>query len=71
MFNSSTLNEKIEDGTLGIPTPELLWEGGTDLYYFWLGDDYLMDGMTSENLQQKTTLRKRVKATTECPQGEG
>ena len=39
IFNRSELRKKIEDGTLGLPTPETLGERGLDLYYFLLGDD--------------------------------
>ena len=38
IFNCSKLREKIEDGTLGLPPPETLGEGGSDLHYFLLGD---------------------------------
>ena len=39
IFNRSNLREKIEDGSLGLPVPEPLGEGGPDLHYFLLGDD--------------------------------
>ena len=39
IFNNSKLRKKIEDGTLGIPPPEPLGEGGPDLHYFLLGDN--------------------------------
>ena len=38
IFNRSNLREKIEDGTLGLPSPEPLGEVGPDLHYFFLGD---------------------------------
>ena len=39
--------EKIEDGSLGLPTLEPLGEGGPDLYYFFLGDEaFAMDDET-------------------------
>ena len=39
IFNRSDLREKIEDGTLGLPPPEPLGEGGPNLHYFLLGDN--------------------------------
>ena len=39
IFDCSKLKKKIEDGTLGLPAPEPLGEGGPDLRYFMLGDD--------------------------------
>ena len=39
IFNNSKLRKKIEDGTLGLPPPEPLGEGGPDLHYFLLGDN--------------------------------
>ena len=39
IFNKSDLREKIVDGTLGLPAPEPLGEGGPNLHYFFLGDD--------------------------------
>ena len=39
IFNRSYLKKKIEDDSLGLPTPEPLGEGGPDLHYFLLGDD--------------------------------
>ena len=39
IFNRGNLREKIEDGTLGLPAPEPLGEGGPDLHCFFLGDD--------------------------------
>ena len=47
IFNRSNLREKIEDGSLGLPAPEPLGEGG------WM---VVMDG---ETLQQKTTHKGR------------
>ena len=39
IFNRSKFRKKIEDGTWGLLTPELLGEGRPDLHYFLLGDD--------------------------------
>ena len=39
IFNTSNLREKIKDGTLGLPAPEPLGEGGPDLHCFFLGDN--------------------------------
>ena len=39
IFNRSNLREKIEDGTLGLPPPEPLGEGGPHLPYVLVGDD--------------------------------
>ena len=39
IFDRSELREMIENDTLGLPAPELLWEGGPDLHSFLLGDD--------------------------------
>ena len=40
IFNYCKLKKKkIEDGTFGLPSSELLWEGGPPLDYFLLGDD--------------------------------
>ena len=51
----SDLREKIEDGTLGLPPPEPLGEGGPNLHCFFLRDKTfaLMPWM------QKTTLKGR------------
>ena len=35
----SKLRKQIEDGTLGLPSPEPLGEGGPDLHYFLVDDD--------------------------------
>ena len=59
IFNRSHLGEKI-DGSLGLPAPEPLGEGGLDLHYFLLGDDaFCLDAMDGETLQQKTTHKGR------------
>ena len=39
IFNRNDLREKIEHGSLVLPPPEPLGKGGSDLYYFLLGDD--------------------------------
>ena len=39
IFSRSDLREKIEDVSLGLPSPEPLGEGGHDLHYFLLGDE--------------------------------
>ena len=40
IFNHSKLKRRIENGTLGLPSPETLGPGGgADLHYFLLGDD--------------------------------
>ena len=40
IFNKSDLREKIEDCSLGLPTPEPPgWLEGAELHYFLLGDD--------------------------------
>ena len=41
IFNRSDLKEKIEDGTMVLPAPEPLGEGGRDLHYFFLGETHL------------------------------
>ena len=38
-FNRRDLRKKIKDGSLGLPAPEPLGEGGPGLHYFLLGDD--------------------------------
>ena len=60
IFNRSLLREKIEDGSLGLPAPEPLGEGGPDLYYFLLGDDAfaLMPWMVKPNSQRQLTREK-------------
>ena len=39
IFNRSDLREKIKDGSLGLPPPDPLGDGGPDLHYFLLSDD--------------------------------
>ena len=39
IFNRSKLKRRTENGTLGLPPPELLGPGGPDLNYFLLGDN--------------------------------
>ena len=39
IFNCSKMKRRIENGTLGLPPPEPLGPGGSDLHYFLLGDD--------------------------------
>ena len=39
IFNLSFLMEQMKEGSLGLPAPEALGEGGPDLHYILLGDD--------------------------------
>ena len=39
IFNRSKMKRGIENGTLGLPPPELLEPGGPDLHYFLQGDN--------------------------------
>ena len=39
IFNRSNMSKKIEDGSLALPPPEPLGEGGPDLHYFLLADN--------------------------------
>ena len=39
IFNRSKLRRKIENGTLGLPPPQLLGPGELNLHYFLLGND--------------------------------
>ena len=54
VFNRTDLREKIEDGSLGVPPPEPLEEGGPDLHYFLLGDNVfaLMEWMVKPYSQR-------------------
>ena len=38
IFNRSKLKRRIKNGNLGLPPPEPLGPGGSDLHYFLLGD---------------------------------
>ena len=37
IFNRRDSGEQIEDGSLGLPAPEPLWDGGPELHYFMPG----------------------------------
>ena len=39
IFYRGDFREKIKNGSLGLPTPKPLGEGGPDLHYFFLDDD--------------------------------
>ena len=62
IFNRSLLQEKIEDGTLGLPPPEPLGEGGPDLHYLLLGDDTftLMPWMVKPYSRRQLTREERI-----------
>ena len=62
IFNWSKLRKKIEDGTLGLPSPEPLDEGGPHLHYFFLGDDAyaLMPWMVKCYSRRQLTPEERI-----------
>ena len=62
IFNHCNLREKIKDGTLGLPPPELLQEGGPDLLYFLLVDDAfaLMPWMVKPYSRRQLTREENV-----------
>ena len=62
IFNRSLLREKIKDGSLGLPAPEPLGEGGPDLRYFLLGDDAfaLMPWMVKPYSRRQLTREERI-----------
>ena len=62
IFNRSLLREKIEDGSLGLPPPEHLGEGGPHLHYILLGDDAfaLMPWMVKPYSRRQVTREKRI-----------
>ena len=62
IFNRSDLKKKIEDGSLGLPAPEPLGEGGPHLHYFLLGDDTfdLMPWMVKPYNRRQLTREERI-----------
>ena len=62
IFNRSDLREKIEDGSLGLPAPEPLGEGGPGLHYFLLADDTfaLMPWMVKPYSRRQLTREERL-----------
>ena len=62
IFNRNNLMEKTEDGSLGLPPPESLGEGGPDLHYFLLGDDAfaLMPWMVKPYTSRQLTREERI-----------
>ena len=62
IFNSSKLKSRIENGTLGLPPPEPLGPGGSDLHYFLLGDDAfaLMPWLVKPYSRQQLTREERI-----------
>ena len=62
IFNRSLLWEKIENGSLGLPPPEPLGEGGPELHYFLLGDDAfaLTPWMVKPYSQRQLTREERI-----------
>ena len=59
IFNRGDLNEKIEDGSLGLLAPELLGEGGPDLHYILLGFA-LMPWMVKQYGRRQLTRVQRI-----------
>ena len=60
IFNQSDLREKIEDGTLRLPSRELHGGGKANFPLFLAGWRHLcLDAMDGETLQQKTTHKGR------------
>ena len=62
IFNRSKLKRKIENGTLGPPSPESLGPGGPDLHYFLLADDAfaLMPSLVKPYSRQQLTREERI-----------
>ena len=62
IFNRSKLKRKIENGTLGIPSPEALGPGGPDLHYFLLEDDVfaLMPWLMKPYSGRQLTREERI-----------
>ena len=62
IFNRSNFRENIEDGSLELPAPEPLGEGGPDLHYFLLGDDAfaLMPWMVKPYSRRQLTREERI-----------
>ena len=56
------MREKIEHGSLGLPEPEPLTEGGPDLHYFLLGDDAftLMPWMVKPYNRRQLAREERI-----------
>ena len=62
IFNRRLFREKIEDGTLDLPAPKPLGEGGPDLHYFLLDDDAfaLMPWMVKPYSRRQLTREERI-----------
>ena len=62
IFNHSKLKRRIENRTLGLPPPEPLRPGGSDLHYFLLGDDdfSLMPWLVKPYSRHQLTREERI-----------
>ena len=62
IFNCSKLKRRTENGTLGLPPPEPLGPGGSDLHYFLLGDDAfaLMPWLVKPYSRRQLTREERI-----------
>ena len=62
IFNTSDSRVKIKDGSLGLPAPEPLGEGGPNLHYFLLGDGTfaLMPWMVKPYSRKQPTREERI-----------
>ena len=62
IFNRSKLKRRIENGTLGLPSPEPLGPGGQDLHYFLLGDDAFaqMPWLVKPAIRRQLTREERI-----------
>ena len=62
ILNCSNLRKKIKNGTLGLPPPELMEEGESDLHYFLLSDDTfaLVSWLVKPYSRIKLTREERI-----------
>ena len=62
IFNHIKLKRRIENGTLGLSTPEPLGPGGPDLHYFLVGNDtfVLMPWLVKPSNRRQLTREERI-----------